>query len=69
MTQQEMADKVGVGLDILRRRMRDQLRDLPKRPRRINSGRRGRDPTEAEIEAACLALRSRWTEEEREAHL
>jgi hypothetical protein len=50
------------GMDVLKRRLRDQL-DLPPRPRRANSHRRGILPTEAEISAACAAIRQRWPEE------
>ena len=67
--QSEICGRLGISVDRLRARLRDQLADLPARPRSANSGRRGRDPTEDEIEAACLEMRSRWTEEERMAHL
>ncbi len=69
VSQQEIARAVGVPFDRFRARLRDQLHGLPPRPRRVNSGRRVSDPTESEIEAECLAIRSKWSDAEREAHL
>jgi hypothetical protein len=68
-SQREICEATGITVDRFRARLRDQLRDLPQRPRRANSGLRGRDPSESEIEAACIAIRSRWSEDERIAHL
>ncbi len=62
-TQTEIASAVGVTIDHLRARLRDQLTDLPARPRRANSGRRGIEPTAEEIAAACVEIRAGWGEE------
>ena len=66
-TQHEIAAAIGLSVDAFRARLRDQLRNLPTRDRRGASTRRGRDPSEAEIDAACLAFRERWTPEQFEA--
>jgi len=51
------------GMDVLKRRLKDQLKTLPPRERRANSHRRGVSPTEVEIAAACASIRQRWPEE------
>jgi hypothetical protein len=55
-----IASALGVSMDTLRARLRDQLRDLPKRPRAATSSRRGEDPTPEEIRRRCEALRATW---------
>jgi hypothetical protein len=51
-----------LGMDRLKRRLKDQL-TLPPRPRRANSNRRGVLPTEDEIQFACASIRQRWPED------
>lgn len=64
-TQAQVAGKIGVTIDTLRARLRDQLADL-RLPRRVNSGRRSRDPTEEEIYGRLTLMeQSAWTDEER----
>lgn len=68
VTQGEVAEKVGLSMDTLKARLRDQLADLPPRPRRINSGRRARLPTEEEIYGTLTLIeQATWSDEEREA--
>ncbi len=57
-----IAQEANVGLDSLKRRLRDQL-TLPPRPRRANSHRRGVDPSQDEIRLAAAAIRQRWPED------
>jgi len=49
------------GMDRLKRRLREL--DLPPRPRRANSHRRGEDPTPEQIRERTAAIRQRWPEE------
>lgn len=64
-TQAEVAERIGVTIDTLRARLRDQLADL-KLPRRVNSGRRSRDPTEEEIYGRLTLIEQQaWSDEER----
>lgn len=58
-SQSDIATALGVGIDQLKARLRD-IPDLPKRPRRANSGRRGIDPTPEEIQAATAQIRAGW---------
>jgi hypothetical protein len=62
-TQAEICAAAGITVDTLRVRLRDQLADLPARPRRVNSGRRGVEPTPEEIVAATAEIRAGWGEE------
>jgi hypothetical protein len=57
-----IAQAAGCGMDVLKRRLRDQL-TLPSRPRRANSHRRGEDPTPEQIRERTAAIRQRWPEE------
>lgn len=66
-SQQEIARKVGITIDILKARLADQLADLPRRPRRACSGRRVSDPTPEEIYGRLTLIEQRaWSDEERE---
>lgn len=68
-TRDEVAAAAGVSVGLIRQRLEDQLRDLPRRGRG-RGGHRGqpRDPTEEEIYGALTAeIQARWTEEERDA--
>jgi hypothetical protein len=63
----EIARRLGVGVDVLIARRRDQLAGLPKRtrgPRRACTPTV--DPTPAEIEERAAAIRETWSDEERE---
>lgn len=62
-TRDEIAYAVGVSIDTLSRRFQDQLGDLPSRDRRVNSGRRGIDPSPEEIMAATAEIRAGWPDE------
>lgn len=62
-TRDEIAFTLGVSIDTLRARLRDQLADLPPRDRRANSGRRGIDPTREEIMRATAEIRAGWPDE------
>jgi hypothetical protein len=67
-TQAEIAADLGVGQDLLRARLRDQLADLPRPGRGRRGGRRASDPTEEEIYGRLTLLeQARWTDEERDA--
>lgn len=66
-TQSEIAARIGVSVDTIRARLKDQLSDLPARNRGRLSRRRGVDPTEEEIYGRLvLAVQASWTDEERE---
>lgn len=66
-TQAELARQLGLGLDLLRARIREQLPDLPRRGRGRGGGRRTTDPTEEEIYGRLTLLeQARWGEEDRE---
>ena len=58
-----IAAALGISVDTFRARMTDQLRGLPKRPRSVNSGRRGVDPTPDQIAYETATLRASWPEE------
>lgn len=65
-TQGEIARLIGVSVDTLRARFRDQLADLPDRNRRQGSGRRPEDPTEEEIYGVLTLIeQAAWSDEER----
>ena len=55
-----IAAALGISVDTFRARLRDQLADLPKRSRSMNSARRGIDPTPREIAAAAARIREAW---------
>lgn len=59
----EIAATLGISIDTLRAREADQLADLPRRSRWLNSGRRGELPDEEEIRVRCAMLRQAWPEE------
>lgn len=59
----EIAMALGISIDTLRAREADQLADLPRRTRWLNSGRRGELPDEDEIRVRCAMLRQAWPEE------
>lgn len=66
-THGEIARLIGVSVDTLKARLRDQLADLPTRGRRDLSGRRPSDPTEEEIYGRLTLLeQAAWSDEERE---
>jgi hypothetical protein len=66
-TQAEIAAALGIGLDMLRARMREQLPDLPRRGRGRGGGRRTSDPTPEEIYGRLTLIeQASWTDEERE---
>jgi hypothetical protein len=62
-TRDEIAFAIGVSVDVFRARCHDQLRDLPPRNRRANSGRRSVDPTPEEIIATTAEIRAGWPDE------
>lgn len=62
-TRDEIAFAIGITVDTLRARLRDQLADLPLRNRRANSGRRGIDPSPEEILRAACEIRAGWPDE------
>lgn len=65
-TQQEIASRIGVSVDTLRARLRDQLVDLPRRGRGAGSRRSGIDPTEEEIYGTLVFVeQASWSDEER----
>ncbi len=64
--QQEIARAVGVTVDTLRARLRDQLADLPKRGRGGGWRPPAPDPTPDEVRARLLEVQARWTDEVRE---
>lgn len=67
-TQAEIAADLGVGQDLLRARLRDQLADLPRPGRGRRGGRRASDPTEEEIYGRLTLIeQAKWTDEERDA--
>jgi hypothetical protein len=59
----EIAAAIAISIDTFRARRRDQLRELPLRNRRANSGRRGVDPTPADIRVETAMLREAWPDE------
>ncbi len=59
----EIAATLGISIDTLRAREADQLADLPRRSRWLNSGRRGELPDEEEIRVRCAMLRQSWPAE------
>ena len=66
-TQAEIAASLGIGLDLLRARLREQLPDLPRRGRGRGGGRRTADPTPEEIYGRLTLLeQASWSDEERE---
>lgn len=60
-SQQAIASEVGITMDTLKARLRDQLADLPKRPRTANSDRRGIEVTPEQIAIRAADCRARWT--------
>lgn len=67
-TQAEIAAELGVGQDLLRARLRDQLADLPRPGRGSRGGRRAVDPTVEEIYGRLTLIeQAKWTDEERES--
>jgi transposase-like protein len=66
-TQGEIARRLGVSVDTIRARLRDQLADLPKRGRGAGATRTGEDPTEEEIYGRLVLLeQAAWTDEDRD---
>jgi hypothetical protein len=67
-TRDECARVAGVSVGLIRQRLGDQLRDLPRRGRGAGGGRRHGDPTEEEIYGRLTLLeQAAWTDEERDA--
>lgn len=62
-SQQSIATAVGVSVDAFKARLRDQLADLPARPRTTNSERRGIEVTPEQIAIRAAECRARWTPE------
>jgi hypothetical protein len=60
-SQQAIAAAIGVCVDAFKARLRDQLADLPPRPLRANSDRRGIEVTPEEIVFRAAECRARWT--------
>lgn len=60
---------LGISRDLLVERRKDQLASLKKR--RIGTGKKPRypDPTPEEIAERAMAIRSEWSEEERQERL
>jgi hypothetical protein len=59
----EVAALAGVTLHVFEARRRDQLADLPRRPRGVGGGRRGDvDPSEEELIERAAEVRQRWPE-------
>jgi hypothetical protein len=59
----EVARLAGISIHVLEARFRDQLRDLPRRPRGVGGGHRGGDPTPDEIAERAAEVRSLWSED------
>ncbi len=69
-TRDEAARAAGVSVGLIRQRLEDQLRDLPRRGRGRGGkrGRRHEDPTLEEIYGTRTAeIQARWSDEERDA--
>lgn len=67
-TRDEAARAGGVSVDLLLIRLRDQLRDLPRRGRGGCMRPPAPDPTEAEIWGRLTAeIQAKWTDDERAA--
>jgi hypothetical protein len=67
LTRDQVAAAAGITIHVLEARRQDQLADLPDRNRRVNSGRRGGDPTPEEIWGQITAgIQAKWTDDERE---
>jgi len=63
----EIARRLGVGVDVLIARRRDQLADLPSRKRGPRRGCKPTvDPTPEEIAERAAAIRATWTDADRE---
>jgi hypothetical protein len=54
---------LGITRDVFRSRRHDQLADLPRRERAVNSGKRGVDPSPDEIALETAAFRAAWPDE------
>ena len=68
-TRDDLARLVGCSVGLIRQRLNDQLRDLPRRGRGAPGIRRQRpvDPTPDEIYGRLTAeLQAKWTDEERD---
>lgn len=62
----EVAAEIGVSVDVMLVRLRDQLADLEPRKAGSNSSRRPVDPTEEEIYGVLTLIEQRsWDDEER----
>ena len=62
-SQQGIASAISITVDTFKARLRDQLEDLPKRPRTANSERRGIEITPDEIAIRAAECRARWSED------
>ena len=60
-SQQSIASAIGISVDAFKARLRDQLADLPARPRTANSDRRGIEVTPEQIAIRAAECRARWT--------
>lgn len=68
-TRDEVARAAGVTVDILLRRLQDQLADLPRRGRGGNRRPPADDPTEAQIWGPLTAeIQATWSDLERARH-
>jgi len=56
----ELCAAAGITIDTFKARRLDQLKGLPKRPRRVCSGKRGEDPTPEQIAERTAMIRSTW---------
>lgn len=60
LTTVELCLAVGITIDTFKARRRDQLKELPARPRTAGSESRGIDPTPEEIAERAAAIRAGW---------
>jgi hypothetical protein len=59
----EVCQLAGITLHVFEARRKDQLRDLPPRPKGIGGEHRGIPPSEVEIRLMTFEARQRWTPE------
>jgi hypothetical protein len=55
---------VGIKYGLFKERRATTLKDLPPRPRAVQSDRRGINPTEEEIAERAAAIRAAWDPDE-----
>jgi hypothetical protein len=60
----EICSAVGIKYGLFKERRGTTLKDLPPRPRAVQSDRRGINPTEDEIAERAAAIRATWDSDE-----